>query len=69
MNYTIQCTDVLSGQIGSFGFSDSQYLSESEPLKFKAITPIFASLPEFFLYAKHNNIMLESKPINWKPQL
>lgn len=65
MNYTVHCKDVVSGEIGCFGFSKADYLAAPEPLQFVAITPVLPSLIEFFKYARENSITVEHLPVTW----
>ncbi|MFO0253748.1 MAG: hypothetical protein ACK52V_06500 [Betaproteobacteria bacterium] len=51
MNYTIQCTDVVSGKIGCFLFDIPHYQRTG---KFKAISPVFPDLYEFFQWDNAN---------------
>ena len=44
MNYTVQCTDVTTGQIGCFLFDTAHWQATGE---FKAIGPVMSGLDEF----------------------
>ena len=65
MNYTIQCTDTVSGQVGCFGFDTAEYLAADKPLQFKALTPVFPSLVELFTWARAEGVTLECRIVNW----
>lgn len=65
LNYTIQCTDVLSGNVGCFGFDTEEYLSADRPLQFKAKTPVFPNLVSLFAWAKENDVELFCNIVNW----
>ena len=51
MNYTIQCTDQNSGEVGCFLFDESKF---TETGKFYAISPVFKSMIEFFEWDNKN---------------
>lgn len=57
MKYCIQCTDAITGQIGSFGYIE-RHPATGQPV---AATPVFNSLAELFNYARDNGITLESE--------
>ena len=44
-NYTIQCTDVTSGQTGCFLFDKEHWRNTGE---FKAVSPIYPDLVSFY---------------------
>ena len=44
-NYTVQCKDVTSGKVGCFLFDVPHWQATGE---FKALSPVFAGLSEFF---------------------
>ncbi|WP_162580521.1 hypothetical protein [Variovorax sp. PBS-H4] len=51
MNYTVQCTDVTTGQTGCFLFDTEHWQRTGE---FKAISPIFRSLVDFYEWDRAN---------------
>lgn len=61
MNYTIQCTDQVSGRVGCFLFDLKKF---EETGKFYAVCPVYSDLVEFFqntrpedrcgIYTEHN---------------
>ena len=52
-NYTIQCVDVTTGDIGCFLFDIPHWRKTGE---FKAISPVFACLTQFFLWDNENGM-------------
>jgi hypothetical protein len=50
-NYTIQCKDVVSGKTGCFLFDTDHWRRTGE---FKAISPVFANLVQFYEWDKAN---------------
>ncbi|MFW6855332.1 hypothetical protein ACODYM_28995 [Burkholderia gladioli] len=50
-NYTVQCLDVTSGRTGCFLFDTAHWQATGE---FKAISPVFAGLAEFFAWDRAN---------------
>ena len=44
-NYTMQCTDVATGQVGCFLFDTAHWQETGE---FKAISQVYANLDEFY---------------------
>jgi hypothetical protein len=50
-NYTIQCVDVASGQTGCFLFDETHWQVTGE---FKAVSPVFPGLVEFFAWCHAN---------------
>lgn len=50
-NYTVQCTDVTSATKGCFLFDTDHWIKTGE---FKAISPVFPSLVEFFQWDMAN---------------
>ena len=68
MNYTIQCTDIVSGKTGCFGFDTKEYLAADKALQFKAKTPVFENLVELFAWAKRNNFELLFEIVDWGQQ-
>ncbi len=50
-NYTVQCTDVDSGKKGCFLFDTDHWVRTGE---FKAISPIFPGLVEFYKWDRDN---------------
>lgn len=57
MNYTVQCKDVESGKTGCFLF-DTEYWQETG--KFKAISPVFYDLHEFYEWDNANGSKRQS---------
>lgn len=51
MNYTIQCTDVTSGEVGCFLFDIPHWQATGE---FKAASPVFPNLTEFYAWNRAN---------------
>ena len=51
MNYTVQCTDSTSGKTGCFLFDVEHWQRSGE---FKAISPVFPSLVEFYRWNNEN---------------
>ena len=51
MNYTVQCTDVVSGQLGCFLFDTEHWQNTGE---FKAISPVCSNLIEFYKWDNAN---------------
>ncbi len=49
MKYVIQCKDVTSGMVGDFLFDELHYQETGE---FKAISPVFPDLSQFFAWQK-----------------
>lgn len=45
-NYAVQCTDINSGTIGCFIFDPEYWVKHG---LFKALTPVYPGLSEFFL--------------------
>lgn len=45
MNYTIQCRDATTGQVGCFLFDTAYWQKTGE---FIALSPVFANLVEFY---------------------
>lgn len=66
MNYCIQCTDIVSGKVGSFAYDIEQYLRADKPGQFAAISPVFGGLVELFAWAKANKVDLFFKPVCWE---
>lgn len=56
-NYTIGCTDVTSGKTGSF-FYDSEHWQKTG--QFKAVSPVFPSLVEFYKWDDENGCKRKS---------
>lgn len=56
MNYTMQCTDAISGEVGCFFFDIPHWVSTEE---FKATSPVFSELSEFFKWAKAEGLQIE----------
>jgi hypothetical protein len=56
MKYCIQCTDQNTGQTGDFGYDPLQGNTAGS---FRAITPIFPCLQEFYAWAHQNGVLLE----------
>lgn len=50
-NYTIQCEDVTSGKTGCFLFDTDHWQRTGE---FKAISPVFLDLVQFYEWDKAN---------------
>jgi hypothetical protein len=50
-NYTTQCTDVTTGKTGCFLFDTERWQRTGE---FRAVSPIFPSLIEFFKWDAAN---------------
>lgn len=48
-NYCIQCTDIISGTVGDFAFDLEHWQKTGQ---FKAISPVFHGLVEFYAWAK-----------------
>lgn len=65
MNFAIQCTDVLTGKKGTFGFDTDEYLNADEPDQFKAKTPIFDGMDQLFAWAEENEVELCFVPVSW----
>lgn len=57
MNYTIQCTDVVSGETGCFLFDTAHWQETGE---FKAVSPVFPGLSEFFAWDNAQGARRES---------
>ena len=51
-NYTVQCKDINSGKIGSF-FYDQEHWQKTG--QFKAISPVYSGLNEFYLNTKQED--------------
>jgi hypothetical protein len=68
MNYAIQCTDTISGQVGCFGFDTQKYMNADSALQFKAKTPIFTSVDKLFDWAEENGVDLFCEMANWEPK-
>jgi hypothetical protein len=52
-NYTVQCTDAATGKTGCFLFDQPHWQRTGE---FLAISPVFASLAEFFRWDNANGL-------------
>jgi len=52
ITYCIQCKDITTGQTGTFAY-------ECEDGAFKATSPVFPSLVEFYQWAKDNGYKSE----------
>jgi hypothetical protein len=50
--YCIQCTDQNSGDVGDFAYDPSDCPAAGQ---FKAITPVFDDLAEFYDWCRANN--------------
>jgi len=50
-NYTVQCTDVVSGLVGCFLFDTMHWQKTGE---FKAISPVFSDLAAFYNATTHD---------------
>ena len=50
-NYTVHCTDVTSGKVGCFIFDVPHWQKTGE---FKALSPVFGSLKDFFTWCADN---------------
>jgi hypothetical protein len=50
-NYAIQCRDISSGEIGCFLFDTEHWMQTRE---FKAISPVFPGLDQFFDWCHEN---------------
>mgnify|MGYP003340459498 CR=1 FL=1 len=57
MNYTVQCTDVTSGEKGCFLFDVLHWQKTGE---FKAVSPVMPDLEAFFAYDNANGRKRES---------
>ena len=51
MQYCIQCTDIKSGLVGDFLHNGD----------FRAISPIYTNLADFFRYLKSEKLMIGTK--------
>ncbi len=58
MSYAINGTDHSTGKIGCFGYDSAR---DNAGLR-SATTPIFAKLPDFFLWAYEKKITLDHEP-------
>lgn len=50
-NYTVQCRDVTTGETGCFLFDTAHWQTTGE---FKAISPVFPGLVEFYAWDRAN---------------
>jgi hypothetical protein len=50
-NYTIQCRDAVSGQVGCFLFDTEHWQRTGE---FRAVSPVFPGLVEFYAWNNAN---------------
>ncbi len=57
-NYTVQCTDVTTGEIGCFLFDTEHWQKTGE---FKAISPVFKCLVDFYAYDRENGNAREDR--------
>jgi hypothetical protein len=51
-NYTVQCKDITSGETGCF-FYDQEHWQKTG--QFKAISPVYSGLNEFYLNTKQED--------------
>lgn len=51
MNYTVQCTDIVSGETGCFLFDTDHWQMTGE---FKAISPVMTDLVRFYEWDNAN---------------
>lgn len=51
MNYTVQCPDVTTGEIGCFLFDVDHWQRTGE---FKALSPVFPGLVDFYAWSRAN---------------
>jgi hypothetical protein len=51
MNYTIQCTDIDSGKVGSFLFDEARYRLYGD---FRAVSEVFPDLQSLFTWSRSN---------------
>lgn len=61
MNYTVQCRDVTSGETGCFLFDTAHWQQTGD---FRAISPVFPDLAQFFAWDKANGDM--RRPGYWE---
>ena len=62
MAYVVQCRDNASGKVGDFGYDRAKADADK---CFIAITPIFDSLADFFLWTKKHNIVPDHSTYNF----
>lgn len=62
MKYCIQCKDANSGQVGTFGFDEAEFIANPEA-GFKAVTPVFDGCIDLFAWARENGVMLNHSPL------
>lgn len=57
-NYTVQCTDVQTGEKGCFLFDEKHWQTTGE---FKAVSPVCANLTEFYKWDTANGNNRQSR--------